>query len=248
VLGLMRAGDLDEAIAFQNAPDYGLTGGIHSLDDAEVAHWRERVQVGNAYINRPITGAIVQRQPFGGWKRSCIGPGSKAGGPDYVGLFLHFTDTTSIGTSELERHWRAIWSQQFSAEHDPSGLACESNVLRYRPAKGVLVRVPAGDFRTEPLAKLASAITGTPLLVSRADEETEEALSLRLPTLTGQVEFVRTVGPTNDRLLASVHAAGLNWIDAPIVGEGRTELTRWVREQSVSRTLHRYGLPITRIH
>ena len=62
----MRAGDLDEAIALQNAVAYGLTGGIHSLDPAEIERWLERVEVGNAYVNRHITGAIVRRQPFGG--------------------------------------------------------------------------------------------------------------------------------------------------------------------------------------
>ncbi len=82
VLGLMRARDLDEALALQNAVDYGLTAGIHSLDTDEVARWIDRVQAGNLYVNRPITGAIVRRQPFGGWKRSAVGAGAKAGGPN----------------------------------------------------------------------------------------------------------------------------------------------------------------------
>jgi len=82
VLGLIRARDLDEALAIQNAVAYGLTAGIHSLDAEEVAHWLHGVQAGNLYVNRPITGAIVRRQPFGGWKRSSVGPGAKAGGPN----------------------------------------------------------------------------------------------------------------------------------------------------------------------
>jgi RHH-type proline utilization regulon transcriptional repressor/proline dehydrogenase/delta 1-pyrroline-5-carboxylate dehydrogenase len=82
VLGLMTAATLDEAIALQNATDYGLTAGIHSLDAREVATWLDAVQAGNLYVNRPITGAIVRRQPFGGWKRSSVGPGAKAGGPN----------------------------------------------------------------------------------------------------------------------------------------------------------------------
>ena len=64
----MRADDLDQAIELQNAVPFGLTGGLHSLDDAEIDRWLERVEVGNAYVNRHITGAIVRRQPFGGWK------------------------------------------------------------------------------------------------------------------------------------------------------------------------------------
>ncbi len=84
VLGVLRAPDLATAVAWQNMPPFGLTGGIHSLDPAEVAQWLEAVEVGNAYVNRGITGAIVQRQPFGGWKRSAVGPTTKAGGPDHV--------------------------------------------------------------------------------------------------------------------------------------------------------------------
>jgi RHH-type proline utilization regulon transcriptional repressor/proline dehydrogenase/delta 1-pyrroline-5-carboxylate dehydrogenase len=84
VLGIMHARTLDEAIELQNAVDYGLTAGIHSLDAAEVARWIDRVEAGNLYVNRGTTGAIVQRQPFGGWKRSVVGAGAKAGGPNYL--------------------------------------------------------------------------------------------------------------------------------------------------------------------
>ena len=92
VLGLMYAPDLDRAVELQNEVAFGLTGGIHTLDEANVEHWLARVQVGNAYVNRAITGAIVQRQPFGGWKRSIVGPGAKAGGPNYVAQLGRWTD------------------------------------------------------------------------------------------------------------------------------------------------------------
>jgi RHH-type proline utilization regulon transcriptional repressor/proline dehydrogenase/delta 1-pyrroline-5-carboxylate dehydrogenase len=82
VLGIMEAATLAEAFELQNAVEYGLTAGIHSLDPEEVSGWLSRVQAGNLYVNRPITGAIVRRQPFGGWKRSAVGPGAKAGGPN----------------------------------------------------------------------------------------------------------------------------------------------------------------------
>jgi len=84
VLGIMHAKDLDEAIRFQNAVDFGLTAGLHSLDSDEIATWLADVEAGNLYVNRGITGAIVQRQPFGGWKRSSVGAGAKAGGPNYL--------------------------------------------------------------------------------------------------------------------------------------------------------------------
>ena len=84
VLGIMTAANLTEAIELQNATDYGLTAGIHSLDEYEVARWIDLVDAGNLYVNRGITGAIVRRQPFGGWKRSSVGTSAKAGGPNYL--------------------------------------------------------------------------------------------------------------------------------------------------------------------
>lgn len=93
VLGVMHARTLEEAIRYQNAVEYGLTAGLHSLDADEIAQWTDTVQAGNLYVNRGITGAIVRRQPFGGWKRSAVGPGSKAGGPNYLfGLGSWVTD------------------------------------------------------------------------------------------------------------------------------------------------------------
>lgn len=87
-LSLVEVETLDEAIEAQNATEAGLTAGIHSLDPDEVAHWLDEVQAGNLSVNRGITGAIVRRQPFGGWKRSQVGPGAKAGGPNYLATLV----------------------------------------------------------------------------------------------------------------------------------------------------------------
>ena len=84
VLGIMTASSLDEAIELQNGSDFGLTAGLHTLDRSELSTWLEKVEAGNLYVNRGITGAIVRRQPFGGWKRSSVGAGAKAGGPNYL--------------------------------------------------------------------------------------------------------------------------------------------------------------------
>lgn len=84
VLGVMTADSLDSAIDIVNAVDYGLTSGLHSLEEAEIEQWLGKIEAGNLYVNRGITGAIVQRQPFGGWKRSVVGAGWKAGGPNYL--------------------------------------------------------------------------------------------------------------------------------------------------------------------
>lgn len=149
VLGIMEARDLDHAIELQNAVDFGLTAGIHSLDTREVATWLDRVQAGNAYVNRGITGAIVQRQPFGGWKRSSVGLGSKAGGPNYQMMLGRWHDqaaTTSAITDWLtkakESDQRA-YATEFGVAHDPTGLGAEANIFRYRP-RFVTLRVSAG--------------------------------------------------------------------------------------------------------
>ncbi|RGE23220.1 proline dehydrogenase family protein [Leucobacter sp. wl10] len=84
ILGIMTAKTLDEAIDMVNEIDYGLTSGLHSLDRDELALWLRRIEAGNLYVNRGITGAIVRRQSFGGWKKSAIGAGTKAGGPNYL--------------------------------------------------------------------------------------------------------------------------------------------------------------------
>jgi RHH-type proline utilization regulon transcriptional repressor/proline dehydrogenase/delta 1-pyrroline-5-carboxylate dehydrogenase len=90
VLGVMDARDLDHAIELVNATGYGLTSGLESLDDREHQSWRDRIRAGNLYINRPTTGAIVLRQPFGGTGKSSVGPGIKAGGPNYVVPLMRF--------------------------------------------------------------------------------------------------------------------------------------------------------------
>ena len=242
VLGLMRAGNLDEAVSLQNDVDYGLTAGIHSLDETEITRWKAKVQAGNLYINRGITGAIVQRQPFGGWKKSSIGPGAKAGGPNYVNLFRRCIDLEPVSVDQARQDYQQAWDTHFKIEHDPTGLRCESNVLRYRPSHGVVLRLTEKDEGSENLARLAATITGTPVTVSRASEESEEEFVRRLPQLATTNEFIRTVaGPPGDIVLAACYEAGLNWIDAPMSSSGRLELTRWTREQSVSETMHRYG-------
>jgi RHH-type proline utilization regulon transcriptional repressor/proline dehydrogenase/delta 1-pyrroline-5-carboxylate dehydrogenase len=237
VLGLLRAASLDEAVEMQNDNDFGLTAGLHSLDEEEIGRWRERVAAGNLYINRAITGAIVQRQPFGGWKGSSFGPGAKAGGPNYVAQFARFEEP-GVEADTYDR-W---WQDHFSRAHDPSGLRCEANVFRYVPCRGVVLRLEDGETRSLALVRRAAQTCGTRLHVSLSGQESEESLAARLPALASEAEFLRTVKPPSDALLRSAHAAGLKWIDGPLLADGRVELTKWLREQSISETRHRYGL------
>lgn len=86
VLAVSSAVDLDEAIALANGSDYALTAGVFSRTPSHITRCSQELRGGNIYINRAITGAVVGRQPFGGYGLS--GVGSKAGGPDYLLQFL----------------------------------------------------------------------------------------------------------------------------------------------------------------
>jgi len=98
LLAVMRAATFAEAVAMANATDFALTGGVYSRSPGNLALAREGLAVGNLYLNRGITGALVQRQPFGGFKLSGIG--AKAGGPDYL---LQFVDAVTITENTLRR-------------------------------------------------------------------------------------------------------------------------------------------------
>ncbi len=98
VLAIVRSRDIEEAVALANASEYALTGGLFSRSPASIAYAREAFAVGNLYINRGITGALVGRQPFGGSRMS--GVGSKAGGPDYL---LQFMEPRVITENTMRR-------------------------------------------------------------------------------------------------------------------------------------------------
>ena len=239
------APDLDTAISLQNSTPFGLTGGIHTLDPTEIGRWTEAVEVGNAYVNRTTTGAIVQRQPFGGWKRSGVGPGAKAGGPNYVAQLGRWIpdDTDLDDAAWLERAALSdarCWRDEFSVEHDPSGLFCESNVFRYRPLPAIVIRVAHRAHDREVTRVLAAAATcGVSPVLSRVDDEPASALVGRL-TATGATR-IRVIGDLEPELRDGGAALGIHTIDAPVTSDGHLELQHFLREQSVSRTLHRYG-------
>ena len=86
VLSIIRAATFDDALQIALGVKYGLTGGLYSRNPAHIMRVAREFRVGNLYINRPITGAMVGRQPFGGSRMS--GVGSKAGGPDYLLQFM----------------------------------------------------------------------------------------------------------------------------------------------------------------
>ena len=245
VLGLMRAESLDEAIAIQNSTDYGLTGGIHTLDPAEIRQWSHAVEVGNAYINRPTTGAIVRRQPFGGWKKSSVGSGAKAGGPNYV---ARLGTWYPVDTGLRDDEWLAAartsdeeaWRAEFGAQHDPAGLFCESNILRYRPLPRMALRAEADAApRDTERVRAAARRCNVALIESRAADETAATFAARLDAMA--IQRVRVVGTCSRELRAAGNEAGVHIAGDPVTAEGRIELLHYLREQAVTHTTHRYG-------
>lgn len=204
VLGLIHVDSLDEALRVQNEVAYGLTGGIHSLDDDEVAQWLARVEVGNAYVNRVITGSVVRRQPFGGWKASTVGPGAKAGGPNMVaslGTWHDHGEVDNLGDpsapvrgvlscaadlfdgARLSGLVRAAgsdawwWHHEFGVGHDPTDLSFQANVLRYRPLPRWFVRASV-DARADQVMRcvVLAVAAGVAVKVSTPDQQLAEAV------------------------------------------------------------------------
>ncbi len=182
--------DLKHGIEMVNSTDYGLTAGIQSLDENERAYWKDNLVAGNLYINRGITGAIVQRQPFGGMKRSAFGGGIKAGGDNYVSTFVNFEETDYkepvvsdisrfkayydlLSAAELERFQRALesylknWKEEFSVERETQNLVGELNTFRYLPLENMVLRFLPEDSLTDALmCVVAAKISKTPFKVS----------------------------------------------------------------------------------
>mgnify|MGYP001816947902 CR=1 FL=1 len=86
VLSVIKAADFEDAIGIANGTEFGLTGGLHSANEDRIERAIRDFHVGNLYVNRKITGALVGIQPFGGFNMS--GSNAKAGGPDYLRLFM----------------------------------------------------------------------------------------------------------------------------------------------------------------
>ncbi|WP_028278665.1 bifunctional proline dehydrogenase/L-glutamate gamma-semialdehyde dehydrogenase [Arthrobacter sp. H5] len=193
VLGIMHADTLEQAIEWQNASAYGLTAGIHTMDPDELVMWIDQVQAGNLYVNRGITGAIVRRQPFGGWKRSAVGPGAKAGGPNYlmhlgsweqeelhpgnvhaplsapIRELLHAADVSDVEKGYLARAAaddQRQWIKSFGSNRDVSALGVERNEFRYLPAP-VTVRLNEAGSGAEAVRVMAAGLrAGAPMSVS----------------------------------------------------------------------------------
>jgi NAD-dependent aldehyde dehydrogenases len=201
VLAVVCMDDLEHGIELANSSDYGLTAGLQSLDEAEHALWKEKIEAGNLYINRGITGAVVNRQPFGGMKLSAFGGGIKAGGPNYVSCFVNVEETPVynpknvaeyslflhlLKEEERPRFTAAVdsylqnYREEFSVARDIHHLYGEQNLFRYLPLKKMVFRIQPEDNLCDALmVYVAAQIAKTPMVLSlnRGDEAKLKKLS-----------------------------------------------------------------------
>ena len=195
LLSVVCIDDLEDGIRRVNASEYGLTSGLQSLDEAEQLKWKNNIEAGNLYINRGITGAIVNRQPFGGMKRSAFGGGIKAGGKNYVTSFVNITENSKLlntfkdkdqfktFSSILNIHEKSIFNtatesylknlkNEFSQVPDIHHLMGEANTFRYLPLRNMALRVQNTDNLCDIFMILAAAsIVKTPITVSISEDD-----------------------------------------------------------------------------
>lgn len=261
VLAVMCFESLAGGIDLVHRSGYGLTSALESLDDREQREWRDAVRAGNLYINRGTTGAIVMRQPFGGFGKSSFGPGLKAGGPSYLTQFMTFLERgREESVAALRARYRTAWRREFGREHDSFQLAGQQNLRRYLPVRRFRIRIDPRDCHFEVVARVIAAKTaGCGTTISLPPGSWHDALaSVRLAGLemveesdedlaaaiaAGRVGRVRYAArervPEGVRRAAA--GAGVHIADAPVLSNGRLELLHCVEEQSISFDYHRYG-------
>lgn len=246
--------NLEEGIKLVNSLDYGLTSGLQSLDETEQKKWKDSIQAGNLYINRGITGAIVNRQPFGGMKLSAFGGGVKAGGPNYCACFLKITDKPG-STTDYQKSYAEAYEKEFAHTRDINNLYGEQNAFRYLPLKNMVLRLFPGDSNEQiRMIALAAKTCHTPLVIScdPTDDRAEilasadcrikkESFDEFLATMK-DYERIRTCSADIPMKMYEQAARFDKYIaTAPPVKDGRVELIHYIKEQSISFEYHRYG-------
>ncbi len=247
---------LEEAVEMVNSLDYGLTSGLQSLDEQEQRYWKNHIQAGNLYINRGITGAIVNRQPFGGMKLSAFGPGLKAGGPNYCTQFMNISDKEGTSTDYTQSYYDWYEKEFRHARNIQPKIRGEQNVFRYLPLSDGMVMRLFGDETLEQIqmVQLAAKTVGTPLTIS-LDESNPIATKLdgniRKENLASfcehikDYERIRTISAlVPDIVFEAAANHNRHIVQALPVKDGRIELVNYIKEQSIANEYHRYGSQI----
>lgn len=246
--------NLQDGINLVNGLDYGLTSGLQSLDENEQKLWKNSLMAGNLYINRGITGAIVNRQPFGGMKLSAFGGGIKAGGPNYCTCFVNIADKPESQT-DYRQSYAEAYLKEFSKPRDVNHLYGEQNLFRYLPLQSMVLRLFPGDKNEDVMMiALAAKTCKTPLTISFDPSDSrkpmlaatgcilkQESLGDFLKSLS-TYERIRTCSAEIPMELYQKAAQENKYIaTAPPVKDGRVELIHYIKEQSITFEYHRYG-------
>ncbi|WP_027327390.1 bifunctional proline dehydrogenase/L-glutamate gamma-semialdehyde dehydrogenase [Helicobacter pametensis] len=206
ILSVMRAKDLKDAIRIANSTGYGLTSALESLDTREWEYYIQNIQAGNIYINKPSTGAIVLRQPFGGIKKSAVGFGRKVGTYNYITQFLNLSqdaEDTNLWPSILESRLKRLedkcpkedlskllamlqsysyhYQNEFSTSREFVHVRGEDNLFSYQKIHSLGYRYSQEDTYLDLFGTiLASLTTNIPLCISFDSKNTAIELAQQL--------------------------------------------------------------------
>ena len=256
-LAIMKINNLEEGIKLANLTNYGLTSALESLNEEEQIIWKSKIKAGNLYINRPTTGAIVGRQPFGGMNKSSFGTGIKAGGINYIYQFLHFQN---VNPNNKINNYSEIFSKYFSKEIDYTNIPGQSNINRFLKIDNIAIRAA----NSSNIKDIKNIITAAKLCVTNVYLSLENERVLEELTSDGDIaKYVKIeveskerfinkasnfkrirIVPSNEDLSAIYKEAtktGIPIINDSVIYNGRVELLNYLQEQSISNNYHRFG-------
>lgn len=251
ILSVMKAKNLKHAIELANGVDFGLTSGIESLDPDDLQYWKQHIQAGNLYINRPTTGAIVQRQPFGGTKASCFGFGMKAGGPNYVRQFANLKQPKANRAS-LVNSFSEIFKSYFCREIDYAKVRGQHNINRYLLPKSIIVLMDSDTSETDfQIVQTACEVLGVPTkFYSNIKLDFSYTIDIDIvqdwSELNHQVKHSCIIRSLNyerldDSFLKFCHSKAVHVYGRKPTTDGRVEFLNYLTEQNISINYHRYG-------
>lgn len=249
ILCVMKAENLEDAIRLVNDLNYGLSSGIESLDPTEVAYWSHSIKAGNLYANRATTGAIVQRQPFGGIKESCFGFGMKAGGPNYVLQFLNRKEPL-LDLESILKSYQKAYDAHFSKTIDYVKLRGQHNLNLYTKPSSIIVMLDA-KVSKEEIAKVKQVATVLKVSISFYAKEKIEGVEKCilisnwkevLPLVNhNMVLRVLNYNRLDIDFIKACHYKKIHMYNELPSNYGRYELLNYLTEQNRSINYHRYG-------
>ncbi len=250
ILCVMEANGLGEAIEIVNGTPYGLTSGIESLAREEVRYWKEHIKAGNLYANRSTTGAIVQRQPFGGMKASCFGFGMKAGGENYVRQFINI-EPSLIPLSEIEKNYNDIFLSYFNKEIDYSKVRGQHNITRYlKPNEVIIIVDETTQIKNLKMVELACKVIRVKSTIISTNQNLKiDGFNIHYINNLNRIfkdlkpnTVVRSLALKLPNLfMQECHKNNIHVNDRTPHANGRFELLNYLTEQSLSLNYHRYG-------